>query len=107
MLMQRKTAEKGISWLEERGHEHSNTGGRRRGGGGDCKEGARSRCSEVEVIYTAHNLRRYEKWATVLPSYHTVASASDHHCLSIFACILFPSWLGKTCDMTARASIRR
>lgn len=106
MLMQRKTAEKGASWLKKWAETRAQQHGWKKGGG-DCKEGSRSKCSEVEVIYTAHNLRRYEKWATVLPSYHTVASASDHHCLSIFACILFPSWLGKTCDMTARASIRR
>lgn len=79
---------KGTSWMGN--HEHGNTGGR----GGDCKEGLRSSCSEGEVIYTARKPPRYEDW-TILPSYHTVASAGDHHCLSISACNHSPK-LGKS-----------
>lgn len=74
-------------------HEHGNTGTGGRGGG--CKECVRSSWSEGEVIYTARKPPRYRNW-TILASYHTVASASDHHCLSIFAC-----------DMTARAFVQR
>lgn len=57
------------------------------------------------MIYTARKPPRYRKW-TILASYHTVASASDYHCLSIFACNLSPK-LGKYCDMTARAFVQR